>query len=435
MKQYVLLFTILLCCLQLGGCNSVDCDEEPDNEECQNDDNVNIDTPAYPILEEQASLSSFSVQRFSENSDYNQEDMQLEFLNYSTAETNEKLTNREQEDTPWINDLTNTTSVWDEKAPRQWEKNETPFLISGSLYQKTKPYRLLVSGNLQATMTSEKNYSLFEAELEDIFEQQQGVQYIWDLGDIELEGIGRINDEINLENRFIRNYVTHPDSETLSLLPFANIWDENEKFSEGATVYTLTRRVTKNVLIIESVLQNNEFTLEPTRFTQTQDNLTDAISSWPISEDTENSLEILYSLGALQHEKIRMQFDPDAKEVEIFKDESANTITCTIEVARSNCQRWRIPYKVSNDEKFLEIDLQQLTYATLEDLSLSGEFNFIIAGPFDDEQNFYYGKHYIETAAGNVQKITPSFLFNPVARDDIQRVFRAWREERYDDSL
>ena len=433
-------FILFITSFSLVACHDeTDCTATPEHESCiEDEDTATVDKPANTVLEDQGTLSLFSVATFVENVDYNNESMSLQLLNLSPADNSAKQTSREEREQPEANDLKIDAQVWQENAPRQWVINSAPFSSPNSLYQYSKSYHLLENAQLLELVTHEKNQSLYEAQEKDILEQQQAVTFVWDMGDMDLEGIGAIKSRIDVANRYIKNYETHPDSDAIDILDYAATWAENARFSEGALIYGGTRSVLNSIMVIESVYDNAGFSMAPVLFTTGADTITDALANYPVSDDASASLHYQFSVEATEHHSLYMQFDTANNTAQIFLNNSADsTILCQIDdgTAAQDCDRWQVSYSENSDEATIEIDIMALSREHLSKLNAPGFFNIIIAGPFSDTKDFYYGKHYKATTVSHRKKLQPLFLLNPTATSDVQTQFQLWRQEAYEDAL
>ena len=133
-----------------------------------------------------------------------------------------------------------------------------------------------------------------------------------------------------------------------------------------------------------------------------------------------------------------MQFNTTNKTAQIFTstgDSIAIDPCPPTSPDNMDCQRINVPYIEHLNENYIEIDTSTLSQQRLKEYNLPGYFNPIIAGPFDTAKRFYYGKRYIKTDSDNRIKISPMFLLNDTAKNNVENAFKDWREEMYQDSL
>ena len=423
----------LLCSLSfIYGCDvKTDCDETPDDSDCITDSATQ--RPAYTILQDFGGLHQFNISAFTQDqSDSSQDVMKLQISNYGLA-TDNNPSNSELEDNPSINRLALDYDIWEEVS-RRWLNNET-LDIEGSDYQKIKTYYLPSGGNLGALINNSYNQPIYTADNKDVREQQQGSQFYWDFGDYEIEGLFSLKARIsNLAGKYIRNYASHPDNIDTPLLEKANIWGQDVKFSEGAVIYGGSRSVANDKLIIESVLNNNSFSMAEVNFTSGHNSIAEALAPWPTNGNASNHLSIKYSVGFLNHFEVKAQFDPATQTAQLFTNNNADLTICVPNDPDNKvCDRIEVSYTENNSEKTIELELMDLSASRLRSLNLPGYFNLIIAGPFNNAQDFYYGKHYKKTTTANRIKLSPQFWLNPIAAEDVRSAFKAWRQEVFDD--
>ncbi|NRB40557.1 MAG: hypothetical protein HRU20_19150 [Pseudomonadales bacterium] len=415
----------------LNACSAkVDCDEEPDHEDCQEENTIS--RPAYPILEEYDGLSQFYIHEF-ELADKN---FRAEMINYGLAQ-NTDPSNSEIEDDPTLNLIPIESDIWEE-IYIDWGTNDSPFATESSLYLKNKPYRLLIEGELKNSVDNSKNQPTFTAAKKNINELQQAVSFTWDFGDTEIENVLDLNARMNVANSSIKNYETHPDTTgtlyEVGILPYATQWADNTKFSEDAIIYGGTRSVTEDVLIIESLLSGNSFSLPEANFDSGFESINAVIAQWPSDNNAAVHLNIKFSVAYLEHFDVKVQFNINNQTAQIFTTNNANVSICHPgDDDAKLCDRFEVPYIEHPDENYIEIDLSLLSHNRLQSLNLPGYFNLIIAGPFDETNNYFYGKHYIQTNSDNRIKLAPQFWLNPIAAKDVRNQFQLWRQEAFDD--
>lgn len=431
-KIFIGFLSIFTLC-QMTACNSVDCDETPDDPECIDDgSDIDVEKEANTLLESINSFHQFTLQQpFSSTLDTSNS---AEIYSFTPAEDSSKQSENDAEDFPEANDLGLTVLAWLDDV-RRWEVNNAPFSAIGSIYNEDKSYFLIENGEL-SNLKTQHNHPTYEAVKKNIFERQLAVDFVWDLGDLHIDGFGKIHSELDVSNKKISKLKNHPDTNKIEILPNADIWGDDYHFDEGAIIYGGTRSVAEDKLIIESIKSNNSFNMTSPNFSNNHDSIDSALADYPDNSPASTHLHYQFSVGYLINKEIYMQFNTTNKTAQIFTStgDSIDIDPCTpTSPDNMDCQRINVPYIEHLNENYIEIDTSTLSQQRLKEYNLPGYFNPIIAGPFDTAKRFYYGKRYIKTDSDNRIKISPMFLLNDTAKNNVENAFKDWREEMYQD--
>lgn len=393
----------------ISGCKKND-DEQSDN------DNAYVKEPAWPVLEEENSLSRFFFPDFNYDPSLQPKDDSFTVY-FETFKPQSNIEPDEDAIDQTTNDLLFEETVWDD-AQIQWVTNSNILSSAQSPFQKVRDYRILTEGNLQPKVIG-KNLPIYEAiddnetidGNENIFTQHLATEYIWDIGNFDDA------DDEDLSGQEIQDYETSEDGYTL--LPNASIWSDvdgtDSTFSDGATLYSASYSINNNIYVVEAVDDGNEeFSLTAAGITvSSATTLAELISEYqePVR------LEFKFTTDFLNHQTIYIGFDSATQTAHLATTSGAATADASVD------------YSVDATALTIEIDTQALDATTLEILTLEAFFNPIIVGP--DNGSFYAGKHYIATTKDNREKLARIFFFNTIAAGNIQNTFEAWRDDKY----
>lgn len=429
LKSLTILLTLFTLCFVINGCR--DDDDEPEEETSKL--HPDVDTPAYPILLEANSLHIFTVQDFFEdkiNGTYGnifKDRMELFIDNFTPAQSTEEPD--DDADILSSNDLGYTRSIWTEVSnsekdallyAKAWEVDNLP-LRDSRYTQNDREYRILTNGVLQQSRTSDY-MPLYEVIDKNIYEKRQEVVFTWDFG-----GAADVDAKEDVSRDDIDDWETIFINRSYTILPYASIWGDDYKFSEGAIIYGATRSIAKDILVIEAVYNNEgnnnkKFTIEKAKISSGANDITTALA--PYSSDNNASVHLNYQFTEdfFSHHSVFLQFDTLQKQAHLFTTNNA-----------SDSDKIKVPYIEHYDKSYIEIDLSSLTKSQLDGLNIPAYFNPIIAGPFGDDNDFYYGKHYIKTDDAQRLKLEPVFFLNNIAKNDVAQAFENWRSERHEE--
>jgi len=383
-----------------------------------------VDNPAYATLVKEGSLHTFTFTTFTE--DLNKPNgilndiMVLNFDNFTPAKTT--IEPKKDEDQT-LNDLGWTQSAWDE-IKREWSLLNSP--KSASPYNKTRQYRRFNfdTGNLDAAVTA-LNYPIYEAIDKNIYEKHLGNYFVWDLGNY-TKDLG--------ENVSGKKLIDYKQFYGFDLLPNVEKWGLDLKnnnvpvrFSTNARIYGATFSVAEDALVIESVFDNNNFNLTKTKFGTGQSDIETALLAY---QRNVARLEYNFTLNYGYSNKIYMSFDTISNIAYLYPESSG-----------IGGVEFSAPYTVKTNPNYIEINTANMTESERIILKkLPTYFNPIIMGPFTDDgsvsndpskNSFFYGKRYIKTDKINRLKLSPVFIFNTIAKNDIENAFKQWRIERH----
>lgn len=392
------LIVFLLSTVLLSACNR--------NEE-DTSDKIKVAGPANEILQKEGSLHIFKLQTFVQMPDSRDDIMLLTIDSFSPSTTNIEP---EEDDDPTLNRLKYKQLSWNEDY-LSWAVFNDPLL--DSKYQKIRSYRVLDNGLLQAEVNTRLNSPIYETIDDNIFERQLATRFVWDFsryGAIRSErdvSGDRIDDYKNLYNYLLLPYVDK----------WADIHLETIRFSEGATLYAASRSVAQDVVVVESVYNNNGFDLAPTRIAQGASSLNAALNTFPMGG---NRLAYQFTVDYDQHHTLYMTFDTNLNKARLFTTVSGAPIA-------------DVDLIIDSSKPYIEIDTQMLSVSERQSLHLPSYFNPVIIGPFAGD--FFYGKHYIKTDAANRLQLEPLFFLNTAAKNDVENTFKRWRQQVDNDRL
>ncbi len=382
---------ILLCTVLISACNR-------DDDEASSE-SIKVSGPANEILQKEGSLHIFSVQKFEQASDSRDDIMLLTIDSFSPSVTN--IEPEDEDDDQTLNRLKYKQLSWEE-LNLAWATIENP--LQDSKYMKPRSYRVLEDGFLQAAKTI-LNRPIYETIDDNIFERQLAARFVWDFsryGDVRAERDvfgDRLDDYENLYN--------YP------VLPHVDIWADIEfdtvRFSDGALIYAASRSVALDTVVVESVFNNNGYTLSPTRIAAGMTNLNDALNSFPIGG---NRLAYQFTVDYDQHHTLHISFDLANAKAQLFNTASGSQIA-------------EADLIIDSTKPYAEIDTMALDSSLRATLNLPSYFNPVIIGPF--EGAFFYGKRYIKTDAINRLLLQPVFFLNNPAKNDVENTFKRWR--------
>lgn len=397
MPKHLIIFLLIICTV-ISACKRRDLDED--------DSKVKTKEPARDILAEHSSLHPFMLDEliYDKNMDIRDEKMEARFINFRPSATDEEP---DDDDDPTPNWLKYSEDFWDE-SHRAWGEISSP--LQQGAYSKTRPYQLIVDGQLQAPVSSKHNRPIYENIEENIFERHLGVSFVWDFG-----SYGKVKTDRDISHDYIDQLETLYGFPLLEQVKtWSNIDYQSPRFSEGAQVLAATRSVAYHSYVIESLSFNNTFSLKPTELPHSDSNLENTLANY-----TSNSslLQYRFIIDYINEYEIYLQFDLNSDEALLYDADKQL-------IERTNLL-W------NNDRTLLEINTQALSHNVLEKLHLEPYFNPIVAGPFNGK--YVYGKYYPKTDKYNRELLKPMFFFNSTAKNDIKRVIKDWRQQEHDD--
>ncbi len=428
-----LAFALTLSACQLGSSS-----EEEESTDSGDNENVTEDSenPAYEILEAEGGLASFSILDFyQDSSDLAQDRMELFFLSFGQASTDNEIDNDDDADQTQ-NDIPVSREVWNEqKDALAWKTISNPFDDTLSPYNQFRPYREVTTDEnsqliLSSSSSNSKNKPLYEAIEGEILEHQLAASYVWDMS---VDTDSSLDKEYDLNNDRFDDYET---LETYSVLPNSSIWGDNEKFSTGAKLFVGFKRINRNVSSVESTWDSSAFTFNNVRLSVQSEALSDIPNRYLQSGTAR--LSFPYTLELVDSHEVFIDFDPASSTAYLYSssDQSSDAIASA-------------PYSTDISNKAINIDIQNLTgqlsnagktqLELLEALSLTSNFNLAVIGPYASEDTsgeaeyFYLAKAYVTPNETQKKLLTPFFMFNGSAQSDIQEQFEAFREEEHDD--
>ncbi len=433
LKSLAIILTLFSLSFVLTACHDED-DEMEDDEISELDPAVG--ESAYPILEDEGSLHIFTVEKFIQHdtadTDGNiyKDQMELTFDSFLPALSTEEPDIDDDENLS-DNDLGYTQIYWYEESnedntalddyPPRW-KDRDP-LSDSKFLNNDREYLIVSDGEISDIYDS--NYRpLYEVIDEEIYERHQSVVFVWDFDDIDFAS-DTLESERDVSGDDLKDWERLFIYQGYDILPHASIWGEDDEFSQGATIYGATRSIAKNIVVIEAVKKNSNdnYSLSTARFHSGTDDIETWLgNNYPADGDAGSHLEYLFTVDFFTHHFLYMQFDTINKEVQLF------TTNTTIPDNRIT-----VEYSVNTEEKYIEIYTSSLAKTTLDGLNLPAYFNPVIAGPFGDDNDYYYGKRYIETDYDQRLKLEPVFFLNSTAKSDVETAFQEWRIERHEE--
>jgi hypothetical protein len=388
------------------------CGGGSDDEDEEDTSNAYVNTPAWPVIEEEQNLALFFLSTFDYDPDRDHDPADDNFVAFFWNFSPQSNIEPDEDDIDQTtNDLLFEETAW-EDSELQWVTNEKILSSPQSVFQKSRSYRLLTDSDVGDEQVG-KNRPIFEAIEEDVFTKHLGTTYIWDFGDFD-----DAEDE-NLEGEKLEDYEFSEGG--YSLLPNVEIWSDidntDETFSSNAMLYTASFSVNEDNFVIEAVDDDNgNYSLAAANFDNSSTSLVDAIALF--QEPTR--LPFKFTTNFIENKTVHMGFDSATQRVVLATTSSAGSEVVTVD------------YRVNAAELYAEIDIQDLSRADLETLGLETTFNPIIIGPVPTE-GFFIAKHYIKTTKETRENLPPVFLFNTEAQNDIQATFKAFRDAKYEE--
>ena len=426
----LLSFSLLAC--QWGGDGTDEENEGTIIDDGANDDsiNVDIDTEAGDIFDNEPSLHAFSMLNFNQDISVEKNSRYaLYFDNFIKASSTEKPKDKEDQSannlplsqTSWVEEL------FSESYTIQWLDLSTPYNNPGTHYALIRPHQTLhVTGDksgLLGTSVNSRNFPLIEAIKDNIFEHHLGATFIWDLN-----GLGDINKKENLHLDKFEDYEVYAG---YPLLEKSTIWGDGQRFSDGAMLYSGIKKVNTERIVVESLISDGSYTIAAASFDGTGKTMNDI----PIDYNNAGSIRLnfSYTLDFIQEHSVFLSFDAGTSNVYYHKESGSAAIAYS-------------SYTIDSTLNLMKIDTQNLhslpTAGTeqsdlLDQLNLTPYFSLAIVGPYADEngaEKFYFAKHFIESTPDNSALQKPVFYFNQQAYDDIQSQFFDWRDELLNDA-
>ncbi len=421
-------FSLSAC--QWGGQGTDDDENTIDGDTLDTNVNIDINTEAGDIFSIENNLYEFTLLRF--NQDINNEKNSHYSLFFDQFQNAESSVAPDDDEDQSSNDVSLSQTTWNEELFSEsynieWLNISSPYNIPGSNYALTRSYQTLqltgINEGQLSTIVNSRNYPLIEAIRSNIFEYQLGATFIWDL-----DGLGDINKKEDLNLDKFSDYETYDGR---PLLENASIWGDNERFSNGALLYSGIKQVNAERVVVESLLNNSEYTIAAASFDGTGKTINDIPADYDIAGGSKVSFS--YTLDFINEYTVYLSFDANTSRAFYHESESGDAIASS-------------PYSVNNAQSLLTLDAQNLTAEPtagtlqaelLEQLNLTAFFNPAIVGPFKDENNaerYYYAKHFIAATDENRPLQQPVFYFNGQAFEDIKAQFINWRDEILDDA-
>lgn len=393
-----ILIALLIITTALSACKRRDLADE---------EKAKVKEPGRDILADNGTLHTFHLDEFlyDKTIDIRKEKTGFSFVNFSPSVTDEEPRFDDEDPTP--NWLGYNEESWDEER-LQWVSNENPLQLPP--YSKTRPYRIIQNGQLQSITNGKYNRPIYENLEENIYERQLAVRFVWDFG-----SYGEVKTERDLSFDYIDSY------ETLYGFPFLShvkTWSkldyETRQFSQDAKVFAASRSVERDTYVIESVRQNNNYSLNPTQLQSDAESLTQALTPY---RSADNLLEYRFIIDYIHEHSLWIRFDLDTQTAFLYDEDKKEIAEASI--------------NFDNEQAIAEINTQALSLKQLQALNLPTYFNPIIAGPFNGE--VYYGKFYPKTDEFNRLLLTPIFFLNNTAKTDIKNLISRWREQEHTD--
>lgn len=397
LKKYLVLLGISAT-LAVTGCNSGD--------ETDDDQSVDVGKPANDILVEEGSLHIFRVQDFyQDNDDIDNDIMILTIDNFAPSSS---TVEPDEDEDQTLNDLPYTQQSWKEDNI-SWASNSNPLL--DSKYQKPRSYRVLKDNVLQAAPAGTLNKPVYETIDDNVFERQLGASFVWDFGNY-----GDNKSKQDVSNKKLEDYDTLYG---YSVLPHISVWSDLDgqtapRFSEGAVIYAASRSVAYDAVVVEAVINGNDFDLAPTRIAAGSADLTAALALYPYGG---SRLAYQFTVDYDKHYTVYMNFDTVLGKARLYDTSGGSTPVAEADLT------------LHADKPYAEIDTMALTSGERLLLNLPSYFNPVIIGPFDGA--YFYGKHYVRTNETNRLLLEPVFFLNPEAKSDVEDVFKAWRNQEH----
>jgi hypothetical protein len=411
------LYTALLLALVVGlaGCNDDEIEED------DSDLDPDVEVPAYPILEREKSLHLFSVEAFGQDPNIFADRMELFIDNFTEAASTEEPDEDKDEDLS-RNDLGYTRLIWSEIAneektallsPMLWYLDNAP-LLDSRFTNNDRPYRILEKGVLSATYESDYK-PLYEVIDDNIYERHQSVVFVWDFGGangVESEEVVAGDELADWESKTIGGTI-YP------ILPHATIWGQDVDFTSGAMIIGGTRSVAREIIVIEAVRGDSGYSLTTARFATGDVAVDTVLESHNLASEP---LDFRFSVDFFTQRLIHIQFDTVVKKAYLYLANGAPL-----------ADKVEVDYIAHPEEFWIELNTSALPKSALEGLGLPAYFHPVIAGPFGDTRDYYYGKRYIKTEGAARLKLDPVFFLNATAKKDVENAFREWRVDRHEE--
>ncbi|NRA43263.1 MAG: hypothetical protein HRU21_13320, partial [Pseudomonadales bacterium] len=278
-----------------------------------------------------------------------------------------------------------------------------------------RAYRILNNAQL-AQAISVRNAPLYEAIEDDIVERQLGVSFVWDL-----DGTENTQKRVDLSNDQFEDYQNYRDYE---VLPNAEIWGDNQRFSEGSSLFSGIKRINQAKSVVEASLSNGRYSFDLQKINDGSVSLEDIPLIYSLVNN--QRLAYVYTLNYINQFTLFISFDQTRAYFyrSPIDTEAVASVSYAVDVAAAT----------------ITVNTDELSLENRDALQLSPHFKPIITGPFlsDDidlsngnsDAYYYTGKAYY---TAEKSAVSPIFLFNPSAKQDIETQFLRWREEIYDD--